>query len=264
MQPRDTRAYDRRVGTSEAHGQHLSFRAVARQVITVYRRHWPLLIGAALVILLPQALADAFLDGLHVEGVNSARDVIIIAAVPLTVAVNLGGQAIYSGFAAATVIEWRVGRAVPGVKALARSLPWVRLVIVDIVISVGAALGFTLLVVPGLVFLAYFAIAPALIKIEHLSVWDSLKRSAELVRGQFWPVLRIVVGTIVVSEAVAQAIVAPFHGLAVVALLDLAVQGLILPVEGLTIVVVALALLDMRGETPPPDALATALAGGEK
>ena len=85
----------------------LSFRAVAGEVITVYRRHWLLLIGAAIVLLIPQALADAFLDGLQVEGIRSARDVIIIAAVPLTVAVNLGGQALYSGFAAATVVEWR-------------------------------------------------------------------------------------------------------------------------------------------------------------
>jgi hypothetical protein len=242
----------------------LSFRAVAGEVITVYRRHWLLLIGAAIVLLIPQALADAFLDGLHVEGIRSARDVIIIAAVPLTVAVNLGGQALYSGFAAATVVEWRAGRTVPSVRELARSLPWVRLVAVDIVISIGTALGFTLLVVPGLVFLAYFSIAPALIKIEHDSVRDSLTRSVRLVRGHFWPVLGLVVGTIVVAELMVQMIVAPFHGLALVAVIDLGTQGLIEPIEGLTVVVVALALLDLHGEAPAPEALATALTGGEK
>jgi hypothetical protein len=246
---------------TEVPAQHLTFRAVVREVATVYRRHWLLLIGAAVVFLIPQALADAFLDGLQVEGIRSARDVIIVAAVPLTVAVNLAGQALYSGFAASAVVEWRAGRAVPGAAALARSLPWVRLVMVDVVVSVGAAIGFTLLVVPGLVFLAYFTIAPALIKIEHLGVTDSLKRSASLVRGHFWGVLRILVGTIVISEALAQTIVSPFHGLAVVAVIDLGVQGLIAPIEGLTVVVVALALLQLRGEAPAPGALATALTG---
>src|SRR5262249_24953446 len=65
-------------------------------------------------------LADAFLDGLDVEGIHSARDVIIVAAVPLTVAVNLGGQALYSGFAAAAEVEWRAHRAVPSLVVLAR------------------------------------------------------------------------------------------------------------------------------------------------
>jgi hypothetical protein len=242
----------------------LSYRAVAREVTTEYRRHWPLLIGAAVLLLIPQALADAFLDGLHAEGIRSARDVIIIAAVPLTVAINLGGQALYSGFAAATVVEWRAGRAIPRARELARSLPWARLVMADVVISVGTALGFTLLVVPGLVFLAYFAMAPALIKIEHLSVRDSLTRSARLVRGQFWRVLGIVPGTIVVAELVVQLIVAPFHGLALVTFIDLGTQGLIEPIEGLTVVVVALTLLELRGEAPDARTLATALTGGEK
>jgi hypothetical protein len=137
-------------------------------------------------------------------------------------------------------------------------------VAVDVVISVGAALGFTLLVVPGLVFLAYFAIAPALIKLEHDSVRDSLTRSVRLVRGHFWPVLGLVVGTIVVAELMVQMMAAPFHGLALVAVIDLGTQGLIEPIEGLTVVVVALALLDLHGEAPAPDALATALTGGEK
>lgn len=244
--------------------QSLSPRAVAGEVFGVYRRHWLLLISAAVVILLPQALADAFLGGQQVEGVRSARDVALIAAVPITVAVNLGGQALYTGFAAAAVVEGRGVRGIPGVMALARSLPLGRLIVADLVISIGAAAGFGLFVVPGLVFLAYFGIAPALIKIEHLEVLDSLRRSVDLVRGHFWRVFAIVVGTTVVTETIAQGVSSAFHGLVTVTLVDLAADGLVQPIEGLTVVVVALHLLERRGEAPAPGAIATALAGGSK
>jgi hypothetical protein len=246
--------------TREA-GEKLSARNVCREVIIVYRRHWLLLVSAAIVILLPQALADAFLDGLQVEGIGSARDAIILAAVPLTVAVNLGGQAIYAGFAASAVVERRGALEMPGVMALARSLPLGRLVVVDIIISVSAAIGFTVLVVPGLLVLTYFGIAPALVKLEHRGVEDALRRSAQLVRGQFWQVLALVTGAIVIAELIVQMIAAPFHGLAVVTLVDLATEGLVQPIEGLIVVVVALHLMERRGEAPAHEALVAALTG---
>lgn len=239
--------------------------AVTRDVVRVYRRHWKLLVLAAVVILLPQALVDGVLGSLNVEGVNSAADVATLVAVPLTVAVNLLGQALYAGFAAAAVVEWRAGQPMPGLGRLIRSLPIGRLIAVDIVLGIGAAIGFLLLVLPGLIFLAYFSIAPALIKIEHLSVRASLKRCVQLVRGQFWRVMLLVAGVIVVTEAAIQVLTAPFHGLGISVLADLAAEGVLEPFEGLVIVLTALALLDLRGETPPPEELVIApVADGQR
>jgi hypothetical protein len=245
-------------------GQPLSPRRVAAEVVDAYSSRWLLLVFAAVVVLLPQSLADAFLDGFQIEGVHSPRDAIIVAAAPITVAVSLGGQALYTGFAAAAVVEGRGDMTMPGPMVLARSLPLGRLIAVDILISVGAAIGFTLLVVPGLVFLAYFGIAPAMIKIEHLGVEDSLRRSADLVRGQFWRVLAIMVGVIVVSEVGVQAIATPFHGIAALTLVDLAAEALIMPIEGLTVVVVALNLMERRGDALAPHELASALTSSAK
>ena len=120
---------------------------------------------------------------------------------------------------------------------LLRVLPLKRLVAVDIVLTLGSAFGLLLLVIPGLVFLAYYSFAPALIKIEHLGVWASMRRSAELVRGEFWRVLALVVGTIVVTEAIVEAITAPLDGYALNALVGLVADGLIQPIEGLVVVV---------------------------
>jgi len=237
----------------------LSTRGVAREVAASYRSHWLFLIGAALVVLLPQALADGFLSHLEVNGIHRARDVAVLAAVPITVVVNLFGQAFYAGLAAAAVIEWRAHRPLPNMRALLKSVPLGRLVLLDLVLTLGTAVGLVLLVIPGLIWLTWFSISPAIVKIEHEGVWGSMRRSRELVRGNFWRVLWIVVGTILVTEAIASAISAPFHGVGLVTVIDLAADGLLQPIEGLVIVVAALELLELRGELPEQAELARAV-----
>jgi hypothetical protein len=242
--------------------QRLTIRGVARDVTAVYRSHWLFLIVAAMIVLLPQALADGFADSLQIEGIHSARDVAVLAAVPLTATVNLFGQAFYAGVAAAAVVEWRAHQPLPRTIALIRSLPLGRLVLLDLVITFGTALGLLLFVIPALLVLAYFSLAPVMVKFEHLGVWDSMRRSAELVRGHFWSVLLIVVGTILATEFAIELVDAPFHGAALVAAVNLAADGLLQPIEGLVIVVVTLQLLEMRGEAPETAALERAVGGG--
>jgi hypothetical protein len=235
---------------SSAGKSKLSARGVAREVVAAYRAHWLFLILAALVVLLPQSLADGFLDHLEIEDVHSARDVAILAAVPLTVVVNLFGQAFYAGLTAAAVIEWREHRPLPNIRALLRTVPLGRLVLLDLVLTLGSAIGFLLLIIPGLIWLAYFSLAPAIVKFEHRDVRGSMRRSREIVRGSFWRVMWMVVGTIAFTEIAVGAVSAPFHDDALVAVVDLAADGLLQPIEGLVIVVTALALLELRGELP--------------
>jgi hypothetical protein len=243
--------------TPERHS--LPLKAVARDVASAYRAHWFFLIAAAIVVLLPQSLADGLLGSLNVEGIHSAEDVALLVAAPLTIIVNLFGQAFYAGLAAAAVIEWRANRPLPGLAALLRSVPVGRLVLLDVVLTLGTAIGLVLLVIPGLIFMAFFSISPALVKFEHHGVWGSMRRSRELVRGNFWRVMAIVVGTIVFTEVAVSLISAPFHELAIVTFVDLAADGLLQPIEGLVIVVVALTLLELRGEAPEPEELARAV-----
>jgi hypothetical protein len=87
--------------------EHLGLGGIARDIASVYRAHWAFLIPAAMVVLLPQSLADALLGGLEIEGIHSFWDVATLAAIPLTLAVNLFGQAVYAGLTAAAVIDWR-------------------------------------------------------------------------------------------------------------------------------------------------------------
>lgn len=237
----------------------LSARAVAREVIASYRTHWLFLILAALVVLLPQSLADGFLSHLELNGIHRPEDVAILAAAPITVVVNLFGQAFYAGLTAAAVIEWRAHRPLPNIRALLRTVPLGTLVLLDLVLTLGSAIGLVLLVIPGLIWLTWFSISPAIVKFEHEGVWGSMRRSRELVRGNFWRVMWIVVGTIFVTEIAVSAIGAPFHGAGPIAFVDLAAEGVLQPIEGLVIVVVALELLELRGDLPEQAELARAV-----
>ena len=70
----------------------------------------------------------------------------------------------------------------------------------DLVVSIGAAIGSSCWSCPGLVFLAYVGISPAVMKLEHRGPAVRMRRSVELVRGNFWRVFAIVVGVILVTE----------------------------------------------------------------
>jgi hypothetical protein len=249
-------------GTKEG---KLSLREVAREMWAVYRVHWKFLVPAAIVVLLPQSIADGFLEGNHVEHLRHLADFATLGAALLTAAVNLFGQAVYAGLTAAAVVEWRAGQPLPRLSALLRAMPIRRLVLLDLVVTMVAAIGFVLLIVPGLVVLTYIAISPAILKLEHLGVQEALARSIQLVRGRARQVFVSAIGAIVFTELAVQAIAVPFNdaGAVLLTVVNLLAEGLLQPIEGLAIALVAIHLLELHGEAPAPDAMARALVGDQ-
>jgi hypothetical protein len=244
---------------AEPPGQ-LSAREVAGEMWTVYRRHWGFLVLAAIVVLLPQTIADAFLEGgFHVDHVRNLADVATIGLALLTAAVNLMGQAVYAGVTAAAVVDWRAGQPLPPLSALLRSLPIGRLIVLDIIVTIGAAIGFVLLVIPALIFLTYVAASAPLMKLEHLGVRESITRSVGLVRGQARRVFVIVAGTILITEIAVQAIIVPLHGTLLLVLAGLSAEAIFQPFEGLAVALVAVHLLELHGQAPAPSEMAKAL-----
>jgi hypothetical protein len=225
----------------------------------VYRNHWTFLVPAAVVVLLPQSLADALVEGFHLEHLRTVADFATFAGALLTAAVNLFGQAVYAGLAAAAVVEWRAGQPLPPLSTLLRALPLKRLVVLDLVVTMLAAIGFAFFVIPGLIVLTYIAISPVILKLEHLGVQDALARSIQLVRGRARQVFVIAIDAIVITELAVQAIAAPFDGVALLTVVNLIAEGILQPIEGLAIALVAIHLLELHGEAPAPDAMARSL-----
>ena len=94
------------------------------------------------------------------------------------------------------VVSHRDGAARPGLIAIARSVPYATLIAVDLILALGIGVGLELLIVPGIVFGTWYALAPIVVETEDRGVLESLRRSRELVRGEFWVVLIILFSTL--------------------------------------------------------------------
>jgi hypothetical protein len=228
----------------------LRIRPLLRDIPRVYADHWRLLVPLALVVLLPQAIADATLGDIEIERVHTAADVLKIASVPLAVGINLGGEALYAGIVAAAVVHWRRGERLRDLHGVARSIPYGRLVVIDLLLAIGIAIGLVLLIVPGVLVLTYLAISPALVEINHLTIREAVRKSIELVRGNFWPVFALLASVIVATDSIGTALESPLHGLQGEVAFNLAIEAALEPFQGLTTVLLALALMDLRGEAP--------------
>jgi hypothetical protein len=217
----------------------------------VYARHWRLLIPLAVVILLPQAVADAAIDEIDVAELGGRHLAETLGLGAALIVVNLFGEAFYAGAVAAAVLEWRAGSGLPGIRTLARALPYRRLIGADLILTAGTVLGLLLLIAPGIAFITYFTITPALIKIERLSVREAMRRSVELVKGNFWRVLAIVCLAIFGSEALAAPLEQLLHAFHLDLVTNLLAEALVEPFEGLFTVLTALALIELHGGLEP-------------
>lgn len=220
-----------------------------RDVFRAYLRHWRLLVPLSVVVLLPQAAADAAFGDIEIDGVHDLGDLVKLLSFPLAVAINLSGEALFAGILAATVVEWRAGRERAGVREIVPTIPIGRLIAIDLILALGTAMGITLLIVPGVVFYTYLVISPTFVEIEHRSIRAALRRSIELVQGNFWRVLGVSVLFLVATDAVGTALEAPFHALPLATAFNIGIEAVLEPFQGLATVMTALALIEVHDES---------------
>jgi hypothetical protein len=171
-------------------GQRLRVRATFRESVHVYRAQAPLLLLTAAIVFVPLGLFDALTDRfghVEIEHFDLFTGALLVATFAQFGVAALGDE-FYAGVVAAAVVETRSGRERP---SLGRTIPYLSLIAADLVLAVGTSIGLVLLLVPGLVFYTWFALAAPVIKIERLGVRSAFRRSAALVRGSFWPVALI-------------------------------------------------------------------------
>jgi Uncharacterised protein family (UPF0259) len=224
----------------------LSIRGIATEAMVLFGRHWKTLAPIAVAVLLPQAILGTFLGEVEVDRIETVGDVIHLLAIPLFTCVSLAGEVLLAGVITALVMQWRAGRPLPGAREFVRSLPWLSLIAADVLIAIGAAIGLLLLIVPGLLFITYFAISPAVIEIERRRVWDAMRRSASLVRGHFRRVFLLIIGAIVITEGIAEGLAQLLHGFLPELVSEIAVDGLLESSQGLVIALTAISLIHLR------------------
>jgi predicted secreted protein len=101
-------------------------------------------------------------------------------------ALEVLGSVFLSGFVCRIVGSAEHGQERASIGQVAKTLPWVRLILADLVVVVLVVLGLIALVIPGLVAVTLLAIIGPVIEIEDQPVRAAVRRSAHLVRPKFW------------------------------------------------------------------------------
>lgn len=231
----------------EAAVPKLAIGSVLRVVWRVYRRRWKVLVPLAVIVLLPQSAADALIGEVEVDRVETLSDVAKLSEIPLAVAINLGGEALYAGLVAAFVLEWIGTKPIQSLWAAIAEVKIWRLIVLDVILAIGTTLGLVVAVVPGVAFYTYTYVSPALIELDAVGVRTALRDSLRLIRGSFWRVLIFGAGVLFISQAFTTALESPVHGRPGELLYNLVIEALIAPFVGLTTVFLALALLELNG-----------------
>ena len=189
-------------------GEPLVIRDVLAEMGAAYRERWRVLLGTGLLVFVPVGLVtapDAPLEDADPNGVDllTALEAGGLAAAQSVATVI--GTVLYAGVVAAVVVARREGSR-PPFKKLARTLPYGRLIAADVLVALVVAVGFLLLIVPGLVFLTWFALVAPAIETEHRGVLEAFRRSRQLVRPYFWKVAALVIPTLLAEELIASAV----------------------------------------------------------
>jgi hypothetical protein len=189
--------------------ERLSLRETCRQVARVYAEQAAFLLPVALILFIPLGLLDAVgehageLDADELEAGELAG---LALAVTLQVATAALGEVFYAGVAMAAVTESMEGRPRASIGQVMRHLPYLTLIAVDVLFALGLAVGFALLVVPGLIFFARYVLTAPVVEIERRGVTASFRRSRVLSRGHA-PVLLVLLGGLwILTDALTSAL----------------------------------------------------------
>lgn len=224
-------------------------REVVREALAAYRSNLVLLMVTALVVFIPVGFVEAASHGLeHLDTGGAAVPALIGAALVITITATIG-DVFYTGVIAAVVGERRTGVR-HELAEIARTLPYLRLVGVDVLFALVVAVGMVLLIVPGVIAFTWFVLAAPVVEIEGLGVRASFRRSRELVRGNFWRVLALLAPVVIAGDelgnlmlsggpwilggffgdwlgaALAEALTVPFFALAAVVITHHLISGL--------------------------------------
>jgi hypothetical protein len=161
---------------------------VIRRTFQIYVDQAPVLMPAAAVVFL--------ISGVLTE--------LLVAASPalglVGFVVTLVASTLFTGMVVELVADVQDGRrdSSPGQLLRAASPVIGKLILVGIVAGIGIAIGFVLLIVPGLILITIWSVVAPVVVLERPPGLGALGRSRELVRGNGWYVFGVILLLVVV------------------------------------------------------------------
>jgi hypothetical protein len=177
---------------------------VARAALSICRRRAPTLALIGLVLFAPLAAIEAIAVGITHGGFERGEDALAIG-VYLWASLIMFGSAMCAGLLD-TVVGSEFGEEEIPLRRAIRTLPYGRLVVVDVaqalIIGTASLLGF----VPGLVAFTLTCLAGSLVMIERIDGWAALRRSIALTRRRFGLTAAVVTLPVAVEHQILHAL----------------------------------------------------------
>lgn len=172
---------------------------VLSEIFRTYRLRAGLLLTAAVTLFVPIALIGLLLP----DDERNAWPVEVLVYVALPVA-NLAGTYWYQGLVVEMTRDIRDGRRDFSLGSLFGSVTPVlgALVVAGVLAGLGISVGFVLFA-PGLVLLTWWALISPVFVIERTRMFAAFGRSRALVRGNCWPVLRVLLVVFLIQGVLA-------------------------------------------------------------
>ena len=151
------------------------------RIARTYVSHAPSLLLLAAVVFVPLGLLDAIAINVEAGPLDPANGLLSAAAAGAIVVLALTGligEVFYSGVVAISLTHAVHGRP-PSLPAIVRRLNYRRLIAVDLIYGAVVAVGFILLIVPGVAAFVWFGLAGPEVEIEGRTVQDAFGRQLQ-------------------------------------------------------------------------------------
>jgi hypothetical protein len=165
--------------------RRIQLRRVLAECVRIGLTRSGFLLVAGIAVFLPIGFIEGFgLSAVDVDGLHGPSVAAVIVAVVVLAGTELVGEILYSGIVTRTAVDDRTGER-HSTGQIARTLPYGRLILADILVALAVTVGVLLLIVPGLVLLGWFGLVGPIIEVERPRLLASFRRSRELIGHRF-------------------------------------------------------------------------------
>jgi hypothetical protein len=168
----------------------------------------------AAIVFIPIGFLDALTAGAEIETLDPGSLIKLAAAIGAVAAITMTGllgEVFYSG-AVAVSLTHPAHEEAPSIAEVARRLDYRRLILVDIAYVALVIVGLVAFFIPGILVFVWFGLAGPVVELEGRPVLEALRRSASLVRHNFWLVFLVLAPVELVGDAVGQLLAYLVHG----------------------------------------------------
>jgi len=172
------------------------------------------LLPLAAIVFVPVGFLDALTTGVSIESLDPGSLVKLAAAIGAVAAITMTGllgEVFYSG-AVAVSLTHPAHEEPPSILEVARRLDYRRLILVDIAYVALVIVGLVAFFIPGILVFVWFGLAGPVVELEGRPVIAALRRSASLVRHNFWLVFLVLAPVELAGDLVGELVGHLVHG----------------------------------------------------